>query len=128
MCVVVHEIRNLKFEIFMLLCLFVAKVRRLATGEVWLHLAVAAVGLAASCMLAAACYLHNSSVFCVLAILATVIVIAFNRAFAYTMLAFVIVCHTNTLLSKTMLELRHLMVKQITARFSPQSSVSFRPT
>jgi hypothetical protein len=62
--------------------------------------------LAASCMFAAASYLHNPGVFCVLAILATVIVIALNRAFAHTMRAFVIVCHTYTLLSQTMLSRR----------------------
>ena len=62
-------------------------------------------------MLAAAPYFHDSGVFCILAILATVLAVSLGHAIAYAVRAFLIVCHTTTLLSKAMLELVNCMVK-----------------
>ena len=62
--------------------------------------------------------LRNSAVFCVLAILATVLAISLSPALAHTMCTFFVVCHLNTLLSLVCLNvgLAIPMVKQLDLR------------
>ena len=57
---------------------------------------VSAAKLTARSMLAAASYFQNSGIFGILTILAAVFAISLGHAFAYTMCAFFVVCHTNT--------------------------------